>query len=692
MKREKAKNRVNGQENDKKPGEIKTVEKKTAEKKPAEKKPGRKISGRGTKRALILAALVFILGLVLEFCANLPALRQTSGKQSAEWAFSVDQLTYEGFREKEGKLTLEAESGTIHIPLDGRFVDKFTYSYDYDGLMNVNVRARVYNEYGELRDRDDLNIQDRNSRLVKQSWVRIGGRVESVDLTVSRGGLFEQGLSYIDFSSMPLTFTGFEAVTRPQFNWYRVCFFWCLLGLTAALFFYRDFFGRRVELGFLLISLSVGTLFSLSLPANKVSWDEEVHFAQAFWLANYRSPVPISPEISQEFIAGIDTWPYNQPDTVEEQRELNAYLDQRGDYRNGEILWSTDLNKTIFTGYAGTALFLKIGQILHLPFSLLFKLGRLGNLLVYCVILYFAIKKTPVGKGIMAFLGLMPEPMMLAGVYSYDPTVTAFCYLAFAYILWAVLEPEKKITWKEYAVILLAFFWGCRIKAVYAPLLLMAFLIPADHFRSNREKWLMRAGFAAVFLLLVASFLLPVLISPSETGDLRGNQTSEVGQMAYILGQPLAYAGILIRNIWNTLPSYVLGENSLGLLGHQGAVPFPWLLYASSAAVILTNGQSSCGKRLDGKQKLWIFLLAAGTVVLVWTSMYMVFTTPGNTYIDGVQGRYYIPLLFLVWLVLNPKCVMVHLKNSDYYSMVLGLGGAILLAAYYMNVLNMFCL
>ena len=105
------------------------------------------------------------------------------------------------------------------------------------------------------------------------------------------------------------------------------------------------------------------------------------------------------------------------------------------------------------------------------------------------------------------------------------------------------------------------------------------------------------------------SFILPVLIAPRDIGDTRGDSTSEKGQMAYILGQPLAYAWVLMCNLFRTLPSYVLGENSLGLLGHTGTMSFPWALYAGSAVVILTAGQSSCGKRLSKKQKLWIFIL-----------------------------------------------------------------------------------
>ena len=59
-----------------------------------------------------------------------------------------------------------------------------------------------------------------------------------------------------------------------------------------------------------------------------MSWDEEVHFAQAFWMANYRTPVQADPALLQEFTAGVDTWPYNQPENQDEQAALTSYLNR----------------------------------------------------------------------------------------------------------------------------------------------------------------------------------------------------------------------------------------------------------------------------------------------------------------------------------------------------------------------------
>ena len=114
---------------------------------------------------------------------------------------------------------------------------------------------------------------------------------------------------------------------------------------------------------------------------------------------------------------------------------------------------------------------------------------------------------------------------------------------------------------------------------------------------------------------------------------------------------------------------------------HQNVI---WTLLIGLAGIHLME-------KARKKQKLWIFILCVGTAVLVWTSMYIAFTRPGNTYIDGVQGRYYLPFLPLVWLVLNPERVMVRMENKNYYALVLGAAALILAATVYLDIWMKFC-
>ena len=647
------------------------------------------------RKPLLAVLFVILFGIFAELLCLLPAARALGGfgKNSTE-ILELSDAAFTGFRMENGELLLPAgeDVGFLRMPLGGKYTGKLVYRYRYDGLLNAEVKVASRNAFGELREKEMVITRDRNPRILPESRIPVNGFAEYAEITLSRNDLREAGLSQYDFDSMEAAITGIALKVNSAPNPCRLMFFWAAALCLAGIFGFKDFFGERMERGFLLIALAGGFLMVAAMPSLKCGWDEEVHFAQSLWLSDYRTPVPVTDAVLDEFVTDINTWPFNQPGCLEEQQMVNAWLDRNASVYEGPHNWSTDLNHDTFTGYVGEAVFLKIGQLIRLPFSDLFRLGRAGNLLAYVLIMALAIRITPAGKGLMAFLGLMPEPLFLASVYSYDPTVTAFLFLSFALVLREALTPGRKMTWKSFFLILFTFFWGCRIKAVYAPLLLAALVIPADHYRNKREMLLMRAGFILAVLGLMASFVLPVLIAPSETGDLRGGATSHKGQMSFILGQPLAYAGILLKEMFGTLPSYVLGEESLGTFGHLGKMTFPWALYAGSIFCILTGNTSDTGKRLTLRNRIFLFLIIGAAAVLVWTSMYISFTPPGNGAIEGVQGRYYMPFLYLLWLILAPERVRLSGDGNDLRTAVLCVSGVILFGSIFTGLISRFCL
>ncbi len=177
-------------------------------------------------------------------------------------------------------------------------------------------------------------------------------------------------------------------------------------------------------------------------------------------------------------------------------------------------------------------------------------------------------------------------------------------------------------------------------RAVYRRFILLGLMIPAEKFRSKRE---IVPDEGRIYRDLRSD---DAILHPAGSDraaryrGIRGASTSEKGQMAYILGQPLAYAWVLICNLFRTLPSYVLGENSLGLLGFlPETLSFHVKLYARFGGRLSSAGRNRLVENVCQKNRSWIFILCGNGGVLVWTSMYIAFTRPGNTYIDGVQGR-----------------------------------------------------
>ncbi len=202
----------------------------------------------------------------------------------------------------------------------------------------------------------------------------------------------------------------------------------------------------------------------------------------------------------------------------------------------------------------------------------------------------------------------------------------------------------------------------------------------------------MRAGILLLTAGLMASFVLPVLIAPKETGDTRGGATSEAGQMSYILGHFLGYLRILFKNILSAMPKMVFGRDIFSVQGHLADSPFTWFAMGLSGYVVVTDTRITSKEALKGGQKVWIFLMLGGCALLIWTSMYIAYTVPGQRVIAGVQGRYYLPILYLFYLLFNSRMVVARFKNMWYHTGILAASAGLLLASLWVTVFVPMCM
>ena len=636
------------------------------------------------------AAAVILLGLLIEgifYSVGCYQVRSNPGIT----VLSPESAEYEGFHAEGNTLVFDHTDAYIRIPLNGQYVRQFACRYEYDGLFNITAEVSVVNEYGEVAPDSVITIQDRNSNVLSVTYLDVHKEADSILLIFSPEQLEEKGLPQYDFSSYPLTVTGFEIDNTVSYNWYRVLLLWGFFSVLAFFFLGRRFISRHIEWGFLAIALTVGSVMIVCLPANKVSWDEEVHFHNILAYASYPQDIHISRPIMMEFSSDIDTWLYNQPDNAKEQALLNEYLNTGGNYKTGENAFPSYIEKKMLFVYLGEAAAMEIGKLLSLPFGVLFRFARFGNLLPYCLLMFLAIRKTPVGKSILTFVALLPTSLYMACTYSYDPVILGCVALFFAMFLDELLAPARPLRLRKVAAMCLIFAAGVMAKAVYAPLLLVLLILPASKFDSKRRHRLAVGIVLAAFFALIASFVLPVLFHPSDTGDIRGGATSEVGQMSYILGHPFAYAVILLRDIIRKIPAFFFGANALGNLGDLNHCTLGWFIPIAMIVVFLTDVPRERAFTLQPRSRAVIVGTVFVTMVLVWTSMYIAFTVPGSRTITGVQGRYCLYFLFPLALALQTPTIRSTLSKSRYQMTILSLCTFICYATAYLDIFRSYC-
>lgn len=652
------------------------------------KHPRKRPAGTKIGKLLLFLLAVTLASLCLEYFFNFPVLYRA---QKGVMDIPLDQVITEGFEHSEQGLLLKDEQGRITIPVNGAFVGKFVYRYQYEHLLNAKIYVNYYNPYGIADENQNMILEDHNPKLNQQSYLKIGKKVKEIVLVIDKTKLGEAG-SRQEAAALPLRITGLQLANVPQMNWYRILFVWSALFLAGFLVLYRDYISKHVQAAFLTVGLVLGSLMILCMPANKTGFDEETHLYRVLGIASFPSGMNVNQTIFSFMQPHLDTWPENQPGSMEEQRFLREYVNEHGDYKTGNIHLDPEVPAGTIPAYLGQALLQKIGKGMNLPWGNLFILGRFGNLFVYLALVWLAIKMTPVGKVIMGIIALMPTSLFLACTYSYDPWVTGWIFLGCGLFLREVLSPEKPLSAKSAIALLAALFIGISAKAVYAPMMLLALLIPKEKFTDKKQKLAFWGAAIALLLVLLSSFVLPVLFAPKATGDLRGGATSEAGQMSYILGNFIGYLQILFANIFSALPKMVFGKEIFSVLGHLADSPVTWLSMGLLVYVVVTDLAADTGRYLKFTQKFWIFILLGAAVLLVWTSMYIAYTEPGKLVIAGVQGRYYLPVLYLFYLLFNSRAVVAPVKNMWYHTGVFSVSAVGLLAAIYHSLLISCCI
>ena len=196
----------------------------------------------------------------------------------------------------------------------------------------------------------------------------------------------------------------------------------------------------------------------------------------------------------------------------------------------------------------------------------------------------------------------------------------------------------------------------------------------------------MKAGIVVVFLVLMSTFVLPTIISPSAEGDLRGGTTSHAGQLSVIFSNPIGYAGLLLSTMWKYLFDFGIGTPSLDFMAYlgKGSLTIPIVIYlvtltlTSENTVLKNDRKEWMSKGMTPLFKGVLYFLVFGVMCLIWTSMYLSYTEVGKTVMAGVQGRYYIPLLFPVLFALSLNKVNVS-WNKMRYSMICSIVSAFII-------------
>lgn len=449
-------------------------------------------------------------------------------------------------------------------------------------------------------------------------------------------------------------------VNRFEWNPYRMGLTFSILFLVLNIIFMVNFYRRKPELLFLLIGLLMGGTMIFMQGPGVMGWDEEIHYNLMHQMS-YNTVVQNS--ITTEALNRIALFDI---DSIEEKHQQIDYLNENAkpDVEMSEYKENNDIPYNRW-GYLPQAVCYRLTQKLGGSHYACHVAGRYGNLCMYLLLLFLAIKVAKSGKMILICTALLPTPLFIATTYTYDSFVQAFFTLGFVLLYNQWVEREEKWYLPFWCVVL--FGIGCMPKAVYIPLVLLAVLLV------DKDKLKTRKGYSIlymsvvclVFLVVMSTFVLPAITNVAANnasfgGDSRGGDTSAVLQLLSVFEHPIEYTKLLIKNMvsFDTFGAVGVDRNifpNLAFLnmGRYGVMPDKYSMILIPYLICLCL----FGKERNVKiyQRITSLLAIAAVVVLIWTALYLSFTPVGENYMTGVQARYYLPLVAPIMLVL-PSC------------------------------------
>ncbi|MBQ6510572.1 DUF2142 domain-containing protein [Candidatus Saccharibacteria bacterium] len=545
---------------------------------------------------------------------------------------------------------------TLNIKAENKYIRELTIEYNTEEDVEYSIDYSYVGAYGQDIDKTFDDIFDDTFA------------VAAVNLNATISNLS------ISFDSEPeLKINKINIDNDFHFNYFRALFVSLALLIISCLFlFYKDGFRtEKLHIYFVAIAFLLGLMFIVAQPAMSFfCWDDQTHFDRVV-------DFPIG---TKEFSHGEyhmsdggtinHTW-HESTNSYTESRIRSKFLDAEGGSgyfgnRNGTFL---TINKVPYTPMA---IGYHVAKFVKLPFTICFYVGKIFNLLFYILLMAYAIKTLVSGKRLLAVIALLPSNIFLASSYSYDPAVFAGITIFIVHLINILLDKSntKKLTFETALVMIASMTYACLAKSVYAPIMLLVLLLPKEKFRDLRQSRFVKIGFMAISILLISVVLLPTL-GGTNIGDTRGGDVSVKGQLSLVISHPTDYVSVLSDTAIDEFGYKLFSSNTITNFSYTKAFTdhsnFYYIFIILLIFVFLTDNEKNF---LNKKQRFGILGIITLIIFLIWSALYLDFTPVGATTINGVQNRYFLPLLLPILFCLQMPNVRSKI-NPKYYNLMI---------------------
>ena len=283
--------------------------------------------------------------------------------------------------------------------------------------------------------------------------------------------------------------------------------------------------------------------------------------------------------------------------------------------------------------------------------------GRIANMVFAILLLYLALKKMPFGK-----LGLLVSMLFPIAVEDFtslsaDAITISVAYLFIAYILNIVFDENRRVNKKDTVIMLILSVVLALCKIVYLPIVGLLLLLNKEKFKSKKS-----CAITIICILLLATFFNLLWLHTANTYLELYKDGRATSQLTILLQDPIRFiqkvlftANYYIGNYTQSLFGDELGWNEFAKMGYILPIAISILF------LFINTADKTLKVKLNKYQNIIIALIVLAIIGLIFTSLYLQWTDSKDFAIKGIQGRYFIPIIPLITILIFSK---IKLKSE----------------------------
>lgn len=417
---------------------------------------------------------------------------------------------------------------------------------------------------------------------------------------------------------------------------------------------------------FLFIAIPLGIIYMIISPLGRIP-DENSHSRRAYELSLGYLITDVDEEKSEfgrmlpkelRFVE-LDNISYNiYKEKIDSIYDANESGEEN--IETEEFLTFGNVAVYTFVSYVPQAIGIALSRIFTDNILVQMYTGRILNFAVYVAIMYFSLKIIPLKKLAVFMIAFLPIAMQQAASLSPDALTNSLSIFFVSYVL-HLMYREEKMARKDYIILAILSILVAIIKIIYLPLCALVFLIPDKKFDTRKKKWII---LITIFIVSVILNLAWLKFANAKYPQAYHN-ANQKEQIAFVLQDPYRYITTCFRDVHLRLDFYLFGlcgrDMSYIDIDISYIAVFTMLFLLVYSFIV----EDECKIKPNWIVKGFFALIFLAIVALLFTSEYLTWNPVGNYWVNGIQPRYFIPMLLLIAVISNLNNIKIE-KKYDY--------------------------